>query len=103
MRFVRLAYIEKSTPIIDRLYYAWCAVFIVRIWSASLEKADLHDLEQTVSSLFPSKSMESISKRNLFITMSTLFSWEINAHSLTYFFFFFFFLLCSKILYPKGS
>lgn len=84
MRFVRLAYIEKSTPIIDRLYYAWCAVFIVRIWSASLEKADLHDLKQTVSSLFPSKSTESISKRNLFITMSTLFSLEINAHSLTY-------------------
>lgn len=84
MRFVRLAYIEKSTCIIDRLYYAWCSVFITRIWSASLEKANLHDLEQVVSNLLPSKSMKSISKRNLFVTMQTLFSLEINAHSLTY-------------------
>jgi hypothetical protein len=84
MRFVRLAYIEKSTDIIDRLYYAWCAVFITRIWSASLEKADLQDIKQTVSSLLPSKSMKSISKRNLFITVQTLFSLELNAHSLTY-------------------
>jgi hypothetical protein len=84
MRFVRLAYIEKSTDIIDRLYYAWCAVFIIRIWSASLEKADPHDVEQTVSNLLPSKSMKSFSKRNLFITVQTLFSLEINAHSLTY-------------------
>jgi hypothetical protein len=84
MRFVRLAYIEKSTDIIDRLYYAWCAVFIARIWSASLEKADLHDLEQEVLDLLPSKSTKSISKRNLFITIQSLFSLEINAHSLTY-------------------
>lgn len=34
--------------------------------------------------LFPSKSTNFNSKRNFFITMSTLFSLEINAHSLTY-------------------
>jgi len=84
MRFVRLAYIEKSTCIIDRLYYAWCAVFIIRIWSAFLEKSDLNDLQQTVSNLIPSKSIRSISKRNLFVTMQTLFSLEINAHCITY-------------------
>ena len=84
MRFVRLAYIEKDTSIVDRLYYAWCSVFIVRIWSAFLEKADLHDLQLVISNIFPSKSVQSISKTNLFITMPTLFSLEINAHSLTY-------------------
>lgn len=75
---------EKSTCTIDHLYYAWCAVFIIRIWSASLEKADLYNLQQTVSNLLPSNFMKSISKRKLFVTMQTLFSLEINAHSLTY-------------------
>jgi hypothetical protein len=84
MRFVRLAYIEKTTSIIDRLYYAWCAVFTIRIWSASLEKASVGDIQQTLSSRFPSKSFNSISKRNLFISMPTLFSLELNAHSITY-------------------
>jgi len=84
MRFVRLAYIEKTTSIIDRLYYAWCAVFTIRIWSASLEKASVGDIQQTRSSRFPSKSFNSISKRNLFISMPTLFSLELNAHSITY-------------------
>jgi hypothetical protein len=84
MRFIRLAYVEKTTSAIDRLYFAWCAVFIVRIWWASLEKTSIRDIEQTLSTLFPSESFNSISKRNLFISMPTLFSIELNAHSLTY-------------------
>lgn len=84
MRFVRLAYVDKSTDIIDRLYYAWCAVFTVRIWWASLEKANQPVIEQKLSILSPSMSVKSTSKRNLFITTQGLFSLEINAHSLTY-------------------
>lgn len=84
MRFVRLAYVEKNISTVDRLYYSWCAVFIVRIWLASLEKASAANAEQILSTSFPSKSFNNISKRNLFITMPTLFSIELNAHSLTY-------------------
>lgn len=79
-----MAFIEKNTNIIDRLYYSWCAVFIVRIWSAALEKGDLHHLERIASRELPSQSVAPIPKRNLFITMQSLFSLEINAHSLTY-------------------
>ena len=84
MRFVRLAFIEKNTGVIDRLYFAWCAVFIVRIWSVSLEKASSSDIQETLSTIYPSKSFNAISKRNLFISVSTLFSLELNVHSLTY-------------------
>ena len=68
----------------DRLYYSWCAVFIIQIWSASLEKSSAGDAEQILSTSFPSKSFNNISKRNLFITMPILFSLELNVHSLTY-------------------
>lgn len=49
-----------------------------------MEKTKLHDLQEIASRELPRQSMTSIPKRNLFITMQSLFSLEINAHSLTF-------------------
>ena len=66
------------------MFTAWAAVFVVRIWSASLEKTTVGNIQETLSTLFPTESFDSINKRDLFISMPTLFSPELNAHSLTY-------------------
>ncbi|CAF0919561.1 unnamed protein product [Adineta ricciae] len=84
IRLARLAFIEKRTSIIDRLFYSWTAVFIVRLWIAWLELTDYADLQRIISHVLPSNSMKSISKPALFITVPALFSLELNVHTLTY-------------------
>jgi hypothetical protein len=79
-----LAFVEKHTNIVDRLYYSWAAVFIVRLWSSWLEITDYADLQEIISHLLPANSITSISKPGLFITMPALFSLELNVQSLTY-------------------
>ncbi len=79
-----MAYVERSTTIIDRLYYAWCSVFIIRFWSAWLESTDYSELEERILNLFSLDVDTSIPKQNLFVTIPALFSIELNAHSLTY-------------------
>jgi hypothetical protein len=81
---VDFSYVDKNTTIIDRLYYAWCAVFIVRLWSAWLESTRVAELKQKISHLFSTNFNVFISKPKLFITIPALFSIELNAHSLTY-------------------
>ncbi|CAM4878551.1 unnamed protein product [Rotaria socialis] len=84
IQFVRFAFVEKNTTIIDRLYYSWCAVFIVRLWSAWLESIDSADIDEKIFRLLPIDFSTPISKPQLFITVPCLFSLELNAHSLTY-------------------
>ncbi|CAM4783358.1 unnamed protein product [Rotaria magnacalcarata] len=84
IQFIRFAYVDKSPNIIDRLYYAWCAVFIVRMWSAWIESTRIADLKEKISQLFLADSNSITSKSKLFITIPALFSIELNAHSLTY-------------------
>jgi hypothetical protein len=79
-----LTFIKKHTNVIDRLYYAWCAVFIVRIRSAWLERTDSTELKEKISYLFSRNIIASISKPDLFISIPSLFSLGLNAHSLTY-------------------
>ena len=81
---MRLTFNEHRTTIIDRLYYAWCAVFIVRLWSAWLEKTNINDIHKRIADLFPTNPVPTISKPGLFITMPCFLSMELNAHSLTY-------------------
>ncbi len=45
LRFVTLVYIDKSTDIIDRLFYAWSTVFICRYWWAWLRYKIVLDIE----------------------------------------------------------
>ncbi|CAF4042962.1 unnamed protein product, partial [Rotaria magnacalcarata] len=84
IQFVRFAFVEKKTTIIDRIYYSWCAVFIVRLWSAWLESIDSADIDENIFRLLPIDFSTPISKSQLFITVPCLFSLEMNAHSLTY-------------------
>ncbi|CAF2168973.1 unnamed protein product [Rotaria magnacalcarata] len=84
IRLARLAFVEKQTSIIDRLYHSWTAIFIVRLWSSWIEITNHTDLQRIISHLLPSDSMRSISKPGLFITVPALFSLELNGHTLTY-------------------
>ena len=73
LRSVVLAYIEKSTSILDRVYHAWLAVFLCRIWLTWLQVVD----EKAIPRYLSNKK-----KDDLFITIPAHFSIEINAHSL---------------------
>ncbi|CAF3497559.1 unnamed protein product [Rotaria socialis] len=84
IKCVRLAYVDKNTTIINRLYYAWCAVFIVRIWSAWLQSINCNELKKRASHLLSTSIGIPVPKKNFFITIPALFSLELNAHSLTY-------------------
>jgi hypothetical protein len=73
LRSVLLAYIEKRTSILDRVYPVWLAVFLRRAWLTWLpvvdQRATLRDLSNK-------------KKDDMFITIPAHFSIEINAHSL---------------------
>ncbi len=95
-----IAYCNKNVSLIDRLHYAWLSVFICRFWRVWLNTQLRKNLEQTFSSRFDRlvaflssrssvkiKTPESPKKQNkqrFTITNTSLFSIEINAHSLTY-------------------
>ncbi|CAF4677323.1 unnamed protein product, partial [Rotaria socialis] len=84
IKCIELTFVEKSTNVIDRVYNAWCAVFIVRIWYAWLQTTNSDELNKKVSHSHSTVFNEPIPKRNFFIAIPTLFSLELNAHSLTY-------------------
>ncbi|CAF4339832.1 unnamed protein product [Rotaria sp. Silwood2] len=71
LRYIIDAFINKSTLIRDRLYFAWTIVFVCRLWKAWL------NLEF--------KSLSQKSKDNYFITKPAYYLIEINAHVLLYF------------------
>jgi len=73
LRSIMLAYMEYNTPIIDRIYHSWFAVFFCRIWQTWLQIIDKKDLIGYYSEE---------EKNNLFITVPAHFSIEINAHTL---------------------
>ncbi|CAF1042870.1 unnamed protein product [Adineta steineri] len=73
LRCIILAYVEHNTSIVDRIYNSWLAVFICRIWQTWLLIADKKDMIGNYSEY---------KKDNLFITVPTHFSIELNAHTL---------------------
>jgi hypothetical protein len=86
LRSIMIAYIDKETTCIDRLYHAWLSVFICRwwyIWLEHMSKVDLfknlHKLNDIVINQDTSND-----KRQFFITSNAYHSIEINAHQLTY-------------------
>ncbi|CAF1375253.1 unnamed protein product [Adineta ricciae] len=84
---IRLAYIEKSTSVVDRIFHAWFVVFIFRLWFVWLNSTKKHDLDIAFTKLSRSdiSDMEKKkTKRSYFVTYQSYFSMEINAHSLTY-------------------
>ena len=73
LRSIIVAYVERDTSILERVYHSWFAVFLCRIWHTWLLTADRRD----VSEYFLEKD-----RKNLFITSPACFSIELNAHSL---------------------
>ena len=73
LRSIVLAYVEQDTPIVERVYHGWLAVFLCRIWQTWLQLADEKDIPRHLSHK---------RKDDLFITTPAHFSIEINAHSL---------------------
>jgi hypothetical protein len=87
IRSVRIAYIDKTTNITDRMYHAWFSVFLCRMWWAWLliqEKYDFYDiLNGCLNNHAPSQNGKT-SIKQFFITRTSFQSIEINAHQLTY-------------------
>lgn len=81
LRYVTLAYIDKSTNILDRLFYAWSIVFICRYWWIWLKYKTVLNIESK-----PRENKKPIIKnmQKYFITFPALISIEINAHTLTF-------------------
>nr|ACD54737.1 unknown [Adineta vaga] len=73
IRSVILAYVERDTSIMDRIYYSWMTVFICRLWWSWLYLTNVDEL-----------SMENFdnTKNPFFITRAAYHSIEINAHTL---------------------
>lgn len=72
IRFVIMAYIDRSTHVKERIYYAWCSVFLSRFWWLWLQKT------------FRSRKSSKMTIAKQFITEPAFFSIELNAQTLTY-------------------
>ncbi|CAF1300836.1 unnamed protein product [Adineta steineri] len=73
LRSIILAYIERSTSILNRLYHSWLTVFICRLWWSWLLLTDVEKL---------STDYQDNTKNAFFITKAAYHSIEINAHTL---------------------
>ncbi|CAF1930830.1 unnamed protein product [Rotaria magnacalcarata] len=86
IRSIMIAYIDKETNLMDRLYHAWFSVFICRCWYFWLHNTSIDELDTALSALNhpTSKRQKQCSKNQFFITNNAYYSIEINAHQLTY-------------------
>lgn len=71
IRYIILAYIDRSTSILDRIRYAWKSVFICRCWYAWVHAR-------------PANQTHRKQRSRSFITEPALFSIELNAHTLLF-------------------
>jgi len=90
IRCIIVAFIDTSTTTSNRIYYAWLAVFICRIWRTWLDlvpKQELYDrMLQTnnLSEAVKNKLKQKTTKNIFFITSPAFLSVELNAHNFTY-------------------
>ncbi|CAF4647927.1 unnamed protein product [Rotaria sp. Silwood2] len=90
IRCVMIAFIDSSSQTSDRIYYAWLAVFICRLWRTWLDLAPKQDLDNRISQMAnlsdiaKDKCKQKATKNIFFITSSTFLCLELNAHHLTY-------------------
>ena len=88
LRAVIDAYIEKSTGLMDRIFHAWTAVFISRLWlvwidtlgKRKLDALLLAFIEQDDGSYLETKR----SCQQYYLTQQTVYSIELNAHCFIY-------------------
>ncbi|CAF1508847.1 unnamed protein product, partial [Didymodactylos carnosus] len=74
LKYIIMAYIDKSTPIDDRLYYSWVVVFVCRFWSTWIKYKSFINKAKTTNK----------NNDKYFITMPAYWSVKINAHNLLY-------------------
>ncbi|CAF3816716.1 unnamed protein product [Rotaria sp. Silwood1] len=85
IRNTRFAFISTETSYVDRIYFAWLNVFIIRFWRIWLNKKKKSDLDSALDRLNSSNQDIKINtKRQYFMSLPALFSMEINSHTLVY-------------------
>ncbi|CAM4829978.1 unnamed protein product [Rotaria magnacalcarata] len=85
IRNIRLAFISTETKYIDRIYYAWLNVFIVRFWYTWFTKTTKNELDSILNQCnYIKQNIRTSTKRQYFMTHPALFSIEINSHTLVY-------------------
>ncbi|CAF1620840.1 unnamed protein product [Rotaria magnacalcarata] len=85
LRSIMIAYVDKLTTPIDRLYHAWFSVFINRLWYIWIDSMKKIDLDTSLYELTGIKSNQKYTKKKeFFITNNAYYCIEINAHQLTY-------------------
>ncbi|CAF4039995.1 unnamed protein product [Rotaria magnacalcarata] len=85
IRNIRLAFISTDTKYIDRIYYAWLNVFIVRFWYTWFTKTTKNELDSSLNQRnYIKQNIRTSTKRQYFMTHPALFSIEINSHTLVY-------------------
>lgn len=90
IRCIIIAFIDSSISTVVRIYYAWLAVFICRLWRTWLNLVPKSSLNKrlsqmkTLSDVAKEEFIEKVTKRFFFITPTAYFCIELNAHHLTY-------------------
>jgi hypothetical protein len=90
IRCVIVAFIDTSTTTFDRIYHAWFAVFICRLWRTWLDLIPKRQLNNrisqmnNISEIAKDKFKQQTTKRIFFITSPSFLCLELNAHHLTY-------------------
>ncbi|CAF4031753.1 unnamed protein product, partial [Rotaria sp. Silwood1] len=81
LHYVTIAYVDKTTHILQRSFYAWSTVFICRFWLTWLKYKLIIYTKTTVrqAQIPPLKEIE-----KHFITFAAFHSIELNAHMLTF-------------------
>lgn len=86
-----IAYTQSGIPLLERIYYAWIALFYVRLW-----RIWLYITRRIRKSSM--KTTKTGDRMNYFITSNALISMEINAHNLIYLY-----LLIEQKILPQSA
>ncbi|CAF1656724.1 unnamed protein product [Rotaria magnacalcarata] len=90
IRCIIIAFIDPSTPTATRIYYAWLAVFVCRLWRTWLNLVPKQDFNDRISQMAnhsdiaKDKFKQKTTKKCFFITSTAFLCIELNAHNLTY-------------------
>ncbi|CAF3522380.1 unnamed protein product [Rotaria socialis] len=90
IRCIIIAFIDPSTPTATRIYYAWLAVFVCRLWRTWLNLVPKQDFNDRISQMAnhsdiaKEKFKQKTTKKCFFITSTAFLCIELNAHNLTY-------------------
>jgi hypothetical protein len=90
IRCIIIAFIDTSTTTSERIYHAWLAVFLCRLWRTWLDFAPKQDLYNRISQMdnLSDKAKAKFKNKNtkeiFFIASPTYTCIELNAHHFTY-------------------